>query len=114
MRAVSLQGSPDSGIIIQAGTPPTALNKQVYDTLCGAYRLVGNELPPEVYYTVVREQWAAFGQAHPDLVDEKEIAAQIAPLLTAGISTLSDDDVARVAEAAADEQDRRARERLNG
>lgn len=40
-------------------------------------------------------------------VDEKTLAAELAPLLTASIGTLSDADVARIAKAAADEQARR-------
>jgi len=44
-------------------------------------------------------------------IDEAEIAAQLAPLLT-DFSRLSDADVKRIAKAAADERDRRERERL--
>lgn len=40
-------------------------------------------------------------------VDEKALAAELAPLLTASIGALSDADVARIAKAAADEQARR-------
>jgi len=47
-------------------------------------------------------------------VDEGALAAALAPLLTSNLGALSDADVARVATAAADEQDRRNRERLNG
>lgn len=47
-------------------------------------------------------------------VDEKTLAAELAPLLTASIGTLSDADVARIAKAAADEADRRDLKRLAG
>ena len=40
-------------------------------------------------------------------VDEKALAAELAPLLTANLGVLSDADVARIATAAADEQARR-------
>lgn len=45
-------------------------------------------------------------------VDEAALAASLAPLITANLSKVSDEDVKRLAVAAADEQDRRARERL--
>lgn len=45
-------------------------------------------------------------------VDEEALAAALAPLISSQIGSLSDEDIARLAEAAADEQDRRARERL--
>lgn len=45
-------------------------------------------------------------------VDEEQLAAALAPLITAQVGSLSDEDIARLAQAAADEQDRRARERL--
>lgn len=50
-------------------------------------------------------------------VDEAAIAASLAPILAPlleNVRALSNEDVARLAKAMADEQDRRARERLNG
>lgn len=46
-------------------------------------------------------------------VDEAALAAALAPLITDQMRTLSDEDVARLARAASDEADRRARERLD-
>lgn len=45
-------------------------------------------------------------------VDPQALAAALAPLLDATVEGLSDADLARIARAAADETDRRARERL--
>lgn len=52
------------------------------------------------------------GQVTVD-VDESKIAAELAPMVIAALDTWSDADVDRFAKAAADEQDRRARERLD-
>lgn len=46
-------------------------------------------------------------------VDEAALAAALAPLITDQMRTLSDEDVTRLARAASDEADRRARERLD-
>lgn len=45
-------------------------------------------------------------------VDEKALAAALAPLLRANVTAVSDADLQRIAQAAADETDRRQRERL--
>ncbi|KQQ65090.1 hypothetical protein ASF63_14070 [Microbacterium sp. Leaf320] len=45
-------------------------------------------------------------------VDEAALAKELAPLLPAYVGTLSDSDLSRIADAAADERDRRERERL--
>lgn len=63
MRAIKLRGAPDSGIIIQAATPPSSLNEQVFNALVGGYRLVPQELEDWQYGTCVREQWAAANSA---------------------------------------------------
>jgi hypothetical protein len=47
-----------------------------------------------------------------DDVDEQEIAKALAPLLTYNVERVPDEDLQRIAVAAADEADRRARERL--
>jgi hypothetical protein len=59
MKAIMLQGNPDSGIIIQAAVPPYSLHEQIFKALCGAYRLTAVELPDWQYETVIREQWIA-------------------------------------------------------
>lgn len=59
MRAVELSGAPDSGIIIQAATPPYSIQRQTFDALVGAYRLKSQVLADWQYGTVVREQWIA-------------------------------------------------------
>lgn len=65
MRAVKLAGVPNSGIIIQAATPPYSMDEQVFTALCGAYGLTAQDLADWQYGTVVREQWAAFNAANP-------------------------------------------------
>jgi len=47
-------------------------------------------------------------------IDEKALAAALAPMLPDVLGQLSDEDVTRIARAAADEEDRRERERLAG
>lgn len=61
MKAVRQDGVPNSGIIIQAATPPYSMNDQVFDALCGSYGLTAVSLPDWKYGTVVREQWTAAG-----------------------------------------------------
>ena len=63
MKAVRQDGIPNSGLIIQGGTPPEALNDQVFDALCGAYGIKPVSVPDWKYGTVVREQWRAAGLA---------------------------------------------------
>lgn len=92
MRAVRLIGAPDSGIIIQAATPPYSLAESVFVALCLAYDLKPVDLPDWQYGTVVREQWTAFNRANPestaqpvdiDLTDED--AERIAQRVRAGL-----------------------------
>lgn len=85
MRAVKLAGVPNSGIIIQAATPPSSMGDQVFDALCGAYGLTAQELADWQYGTVVREQWNAFSSANP------KSAAQPVDI------NLSDDDAEAIA-----------------
>lgn len=63
MKAIELAGAPDSGIIIQAATPPASMPRQVFDTLCSIYGLTSVVLPDWKYGTAVREQWGAASSA---------------------------------------------------
>jgi len=70
--------------------------------------------PGQPYYAFPAIANAVAGvEVAPVDVDENALAAVLAPLLTANVGALSDEDVSRVAKAAADEQDRRTRERLS-
>jgi hypothetical protein len=88
MKAIIKAGQPDSGIIIQAGTPPYSLGKQVFDALCGAYNLTARTLEGWQYDTAIREQWIAAGAA-----------ANLEPASTAG---LSDEDLQKLIAAVHD------------
>lgn len=97
MRAVKLAGVPNSGIIIQPGTPPYSLDEQVFDVLCDAYGLTAKELADWQYGTVVREQWVTFHAANPtvdaqpvdidlDEQDKDELAKKIAQQVRDGLT----------------------------
>lgn len=87
MKAVSQAGLPDSGIIIQAGVPPYALPRQVFEALMVSYGLTEHVLPDWQYGTVVREQWTA-ANIGAGLAKDGPAKVDVAPIVAAVYSAV--------------------------
>jgi hypothetical protein len=62
MKAIQLNDTDDSGVIVQTLEAPFSRPRQVFQALCGAYQLTPQTLQQWQYDTAVREHWATVGR----------------------------------------------------